>query len=465
MSFASPPFAAFFLIFFLLYYLFPQVRMQNLLVVIGSYIFYGWWNWRFVPLLFGISLVNYLAALIIARSATPAVRRKVLIGAVAVSFAALAIFKYADFFVGSFTAMLATMGLPVSSPALHVILPLGISFMTFQGVAYVVDVYRGEHAAEHDFVKFLAFKAFFPQLIAGPIERARHLLDQFDRPRSLDPDKAARALWLLVYGFFMKLVVADGMAPLVDSLFVSSQPFGWSVILSTVAFGIQIYGDFCGYSTIAKGLALLLGFDLIWNFRFPYWAVSISDFWRRWHISLSNWLRDYLYIPLGGSRGGSLSTGRNLLATMTLGGLWHGASWNFVFWGLLHGVALAAWRFLPVPTIPQSRAGRAAGWLVTMTIVFVGWFLFRARSYDLLTGMLGALRNWNWVPVHSAMLVAIVTVIAPLALIEGIQRRLSDDFFVLKLPPWATYPALSAMTLLCLVMSRDYQPSFIYFQF
>jgi D-alanyl-lipoteichoic acid acyltransferase DltB (MBOAT superfamily) len=342
-------------------------------------------------------------------------------------------------------------------------LPLGISFMTFQGLAYVVDVWRGDHPAEYDLLKFLCFKTFFPQLIAGPIERAGHLLTQFGQRRTLDRDKVAQASWLLTYGYFLKLFAADGMAPIVDSLFVAQQPFAWSVVLGSVAFGVQIYADFCGYSLIAKGTALLLGFNLIWNFHFPYWSVSIREFWRRWHISLSQWLRDYLYIPLGGSRRGKYRNVANLLITMGLGGLWHGAAWNFVLWGLLHGVALAVWRILPVPAKPDTWFGRAVGWAATMLIVFTGWFLFRARSFDLMAGMLSSLNNWEWAPVHSATLTAIVTVAVPIAVVESLSRR--DDFFVLTWPRWATHLMLSGLTMTCMVMLRHYQVQFIYFQF
>jgi D-alanyl-lipoteichoic acid acyltransferase DltB (MBOAT superfamily) len=336
--------------------------------------------------------------------------------------------------------------------------------MTFQGIAYVVDVWRGEHAAERDLVRFLAFKAFFPQLVAGPIERASHLLDQFSQPRTLDLEKVRRAAWLLAYGYCLKIVFADSMAAIVDSLFVKNQPFAWSVVFGTIAFGIQIYADFCGYSLIAKGAALLFGFDLIWNFRFPYWSTSISDFWRRWHISLSNWLRDYLYIPLGGSRHGQFTTGRNLLITMGLGGLWHGASWNFVFWGLLHGVALTAWRFLPVASPPVTRLGKTAGWLATMAIVFVGWFLFRASSWELLHGMVRAFGNWELAPVHSALITAIAAAVVPLALLEW-QLQTKGDFSLAQKPVWIFYPTCAVFAIISLAMSSHYQASFIYFQF
>jgi alginate O-acetyltransferase complex protein AlgI len=301
-------------------------------------------------------------------------------------------------------------------------------------------------------------------LIAGPIERANHLLTQFAEERTLDADKVAQAIWLLIYGYTIKIVIADGLAPIVDSIFVANQPFGWSVVFGTLAFGFQIYTDFYGYSLIAKGLALLLGFDLIWNFRFPYWAISPSDFWKRWHISLSRWLRDYLYIPLGGNRYGRLKTIRNLYITMLLGGLWHGAAWNFVGWGLLHGTALAASRYFPDPVKP-SRTRIAIGWALTMLVVFIGWFFFRATSYAVSTGMIAAFRDMEWAPVHSAMLRVLVAAILPLFAIEWLQQRAENDFFLLAAPRWVAYSALSCFCFFSLIMLRQYQASFIYFQF
>src|ERR1700674_2178815 len=261
MSFVSVEFPVFLAIVFALYYLSTSIRIQNFVILVASYVFYGFWDWRFIPLLFGISIANYTAAILIAQTSSPFRKKLFLAVAVSISLAALAFFKYFNFFVASAVSGAGLFGLKLQLPVAQIMLPLGISFMTFQGIAYVVDVSRGEHAAEHDLVRFLAFKAFFPQLVAGPIERAEHLLDQFSRPRTLDADKVRKAVWLLVYGYCIKIVVADSMAAIVDSLFVASQPFAWSVIFGTVAFGIQIYADFCGYSLIAKGAALLFGFD------------------------------------------------------------------------------------------------------------------------------------------------------------------------------------------------------------
>ena len=464
MSFVSAAYLVFLSIVFILYHATSSIRIQNAVILVASYVFYGWFDWRFLPLLVAVSLANYFAALVIAGLENDRARKAVLVGALAVSLVALAVFKYFNFFIDSAATLAGVAGLQFTAPTLKLILPLGISFMTFQGMAYVIDVYRREHAAEPDLIRFLAFKAFFPQLVAGPIERASHLLDQFSKPRTIDEIKIGRALWLLAYGYALKIVIADSMAPIVDSLFIVNQPFGWSVILGTIAFGIQIYADFCGYSLIAKGSALLFGFDLIWNFRFPYWSVSISDFWRRWHISLSRWLRDYLYIPLGGNRHGDLATARNLMITMGLGGLWHGASWNFVFWGLLHGAALVAWRFLPIATDPSTRAGKVLGWAATMVVAFVGWFFFRATSWDVLTVMVAALPNLEWLPIHDALLSAIVFCVVVIAILEYVLQTWGD-YVVVEAPSWVAYSACSVLAVMAVALVGRHQVSFIYFQF
>jgi D-alanyl-lipoteichoic acid acyltransferase DltB (MBOAT superfamily) len=460
MSFVSLAFLIFYAIVFILYYALPGMRTQNLLILVASYFFYGWWDWRFMPLLLGISLTNFITAIVIERAEGGRTKKIFFLTSLAVSLGALALF---DFFSQSLAALARSMGFSADFPTLRLILPLGISFMTFQGLAYVIDVWRGKQAAETDLVRFLAFKAFFPQLIAGPIERANHLLTQFAHERSLDGDKVRQAIWLLVYGFTIKIVIADGLAPIVDSVFTADQPFGWSVVLGTMAFGLQIYTDFNGYSLIAKGLALLLGFDLIWNFRFPYWAVSPRDFWQRWHVSLSGWLRDYLYIPLGGNRYGRYKTIRNLYITMLLGGLWHGASWNFVGWGFLHGTALATSRLFD--DAKPNRAQIVAGWASTMIVVFVGWFFFRATSYSVLHGMLAALNNMEWAPVHGAIVRALFAAALPLFAIEWVQQRTGDDFVLMSARPWATAPILACFCVSCLIMLRQYRATFIYFQF
>ncbi|MBR1167442.1 MBOAT family O-acyltransferase [Bradyrhizobium liaoningense] len=464
MSFVSLAFLCFVPATFLLYHATSRLAVQNVIILVASYVFYGWWDWRFLPLLAGISIVNYAAAIVIAASKREQTRKLLLSLAIAAAMIVLAIFKYFNFFIDSFSMIAERVGLHPNLPTLRIVLPLGISFITFQGIAYVVDVYRGKHAAERDVVKFLAFKAFFPQLVAGPIERASNLLDQFSAPRRFTSDHAERALWLLIYGYAMKVVVADSLAPIVDTLFIPEQPFGWSVILATLAFGIQIYADFNGYSLIAKGVALLFGFELIWNFRYPYWSVSISEFWHRWHISLSTWLRDYLYIPLGGNRRGELITNRNLLLTMALGGLWHGASWTFVLWGLVHGLALVAWRAFSGKEAPGSTVARGLGWALTMLVVFVGWFFFRASNWNLLVGMLYALGNWEWAPVHGAAGLAILSLSVPLMLLEW-QLRSRGDYSVLQWPAWLRYPLFATLAAMTIAASGHVNATFIYFQF
>jgi len=464
MSFVSVAFLCLVPATFLLYHATSRLALQNVIILVASYVFYGWWDWRFLPLLVGISVVNYAAAILIAASPHEHTRKLLVFSAAAVAIVVLAIFKYFSFFVDSFVTIAQHAGLKPNLPTLRIILPLGISFITFQGIAYVVDVYRGKHVAERDLVKFLAFKAFFPQLVAGPIERASNLLDQFSKPRQFTADHADRALWLLIYGYAMKVVVADSLAMIVDTLFIPEQPFGWSVVLATIAFGIQIYADFNGYSLIAKGVALLFGFELTWNFRYPYWSVSISEFWRRWHISLSTWLRDYLYIPLGGNRRGEAITNRNLMLTMALGGLWHGASWTFVLWGLLHGTVLALWRKVPGGDESPSPIARGAGWAVTMLVVFVGWFLFRAANWNLLVGMLGALRNWEWAPVHSAVTLAVLSLATPLMLLEW-QLQAHGDYFLIRRPAWMKYPLFAALAAVTIAASGHVNATFIYFQF
>jgi alginate O-acetyltransferase complex protein AlgI len=442
-------------------------RFHTLVILCVSYVFYAWWDWRFLALLIGLSLLNWGAGLLITQDRARA--KLVLIGALIGSFAILAIFKYANFFLGNLSDASEFLGGTRPFSTLDIILPLGISFITFQATAYTIDVYRGDHAAEADPIKFLAFVAFFPQLVAGPIERAKDLLDQFGGLRRLDSTMVRRAVLYLVYGYTLKMVLADSFAPVVDSLFVKDQHSAWSVVLATLGFGLQIYCDFWGYSLIAKGSALLLGYELRFNFLTPYWSTSIIEFWRRWHVSLSDWLRDYLYIPLGGSRFGAFLTYRNLIITMTLGGLWHGASWNFVFWGLLHGLALAAWRVSGAPAVAQSRLGAAFGWFVTMLVVFAGWFLFRATDWQVLSAMMFALGNWEWLPVHGILLRMIAVAVLALAAFEYMQQRYGGlDGLALAVSPAAYLVrpvAFGIMIVMCIAMTRTVNPTFIYFQF
>ncbi|MBR0900702.1 MBOAT family protein [Bradyrhizobium tropiciagri] len=435
-------------------------RLQNWVLLIASVTFYAWWDWRFTSwLLLSISIA-YAAAIGIERSRW---RGSILAAAVIALLGILAYFKYANFFIDSLAAMLRAAGVSVSLPTLKIILPIGISFYTFQAIAYMVDVYRKDIRAESDLVVFTTFKIFFPQLVAGPIERAAHLLPQIRKPSPVDQEMVDRAVWLMVLGYFMKIGIADVLAPHVELAFSANQPSGWWTLLGTYAFGLQIYGDFLGYSLIAKGVALLFGIDLIWNFNLPYWSTSIVEFWRRWHISLSRWLRDYLYIPLGGSRGSQTATIRNLMVTMLLGGLWHGASWTFVLWGGLHGFALALNHIMGSQP-PARFIGKVMGWLVTMLVVFIGWFLFRIGSLQQGYAMLSTLSNMQWLPAHSDLAVTLTSATVGIAAMEYAQLR-GGNFFVLSWNPWARAMLYAGLCGYTLLVAQHVETKFIYFQF
>jgi D-alanyl-lipoteichoic acid acyltransferase DltB (MBOAT superfamily) len=437
-----------------------RARVQNWILLIASLTFYAWWDWRFLSWLLVSIGVAYAAGILIEMSR---LRGWILAAAIAALLAILGYFKYANFFVDSFAAMLRAAGIPASPSTLTIILPLGISFYTFQAIAYIVDVYRGDIRAERDLVLFTTFKIFFPQLVAGPIERARHLLPQIRKPSPVDAEMVASAVWLMLLGYFMKIGIADVLAPNVELAFSATQPSGWWTLLGTYAFGLQIYGDFLGYSLIAKGVAKLFGIDLIWNFDFPYWSTTMVDFWRRWHISLSRWLRDYLYIPLGGSRGSQAATMHNLMVTMLLGGLWHGASWTFVLWGGLHGTALAA-NHLARKEAQQRPVGKSVGWLATMLVVFAGWFLFRIGSMQQGYAMLCALGNMRWFPAHSDLAVTLVTTTALVAVLELAQLR-QGRYFVLAWNPWARAALYAGLCGYTLLVAQHVETQFIYFQF
>jgi alginate O-acetyltransferase complex protein AlgI len=465
MNFTSSVFVAFCLSVYPIYFLVAEsVRMRNLLILSASYFFYGWWDWRFLFLIIITCSLDFKVAHWLENSTGTRRKRQFLCLSLVSNLGVLGIFKYFNFFADSLNLALAHLGLHEHLTTLRIILPVGISFYTFQSLAYVFDVYRGTIRSERDPIVFFAFVAFFPQLAAGPIERAYHMLPQFRRvcfPSRLD---VRHGVWLLVRGFFTKMVIADTLAPWVNLNFQANQTSGWSSILATAAFGIQIYGDFQGYSLIAKGLAALLGFQLMWNFDFPYWASSIQEFWHRWHISLSTWLRDYLYIPLGGSRVSSPRLYFNIVITMLLGGLWHGAGWNFIIWGLWHGIALScnhAYRRLLGGSV-NANIGR----FFTLLVVFVGWFFFRAGDYAVWRGMLGSLQNMHWLVVHTALLRIIVLLALPMALMEYIERSHGGDQFTFaNFNGFALGLIEMAMIIMIFSVSQRSPLAFIYFQF
>ena len=390
MLFNSFEFALFLPVVFLLYWFVfnRSLRAQNLFVVGASYLFYGWWDWRFLMLIAFTSLCSYASGLLIERFRGKPLGSVVSVGNILLNLGILGIFKYYDFFVASFAELFHIAA--YDNLLLQIILPVGISFYTFQALSYSIDVHRGKLAPTRDVVAFFAFISFFPQLVAGPIERATNLLPQFLRPRTFDTAQAVDGLRQALWGFFKKIVVADNCAILANGIFDNYETLsGGALVIGAVAFSFQIYGDFSGYSDIAIGISRLFGFSLMRNFNYPYFSRDIAEFWRRWHISLTTWFRDYVYIPLGGSRGSKWTVFRNTLVIFLVSGFWHGANWTFIAWGGYHALL-----FLPLILSGRNRkytgdvaAGRtlptareALQIASTFALAAVGWIIFRAES-------------------------------------------------------------------------------------
>jgi D-alanyl-lipoteichoic acid acyltransferase DltB (MBOAT superfamily) len=402
MLFDTPIYFLFLTIVVLIYWRFDR-RRQNIFLLAASYFFYGWWDWRFLLLMVGSTTVDYLIARKIGESDTPAHRRGFLIFSLILNFGFLGFFKYFNFFADSFVTTLHAFGAgPATIQFLEIVLPPGISFYTFQEVAYIVDVYYRKLEPADSIIDYALFISLFPHLIAGPIQRPSHLLPQVQRERHLKTEAFFDGCMLIVSGLFRKCVIADQCALIANAAFDGR--WGHSMlatVLGTVAFALQIYGDFSAYSDIARGSAQLIGFHFMVNFRQPYLAVGLQDFWRRWHISLSTWLRDYLYIPLGGNRFGNWNTYRNLMLTMLLGGLWHGANWTFVVWGGIHGGGLGVERMVSERSAAAPAARPSWIWLkrlLTFSVVCLAWIFFRARSVREAFSLVRALTVWDWRP-------------------------------------------------------------------
>jgi len=391
MLFNSVDFAIFLPLVFLLYWFVANrnLKSQNLLIVISSFIFYGWWDWRFLGLLVFSAMVDYFVGLGLMRENHPLKRKYLLYISISLNLGLLGFFKYFNFFLDSFNEAFTFLGHPVKSESLHIILPVGISFYTFQSLSYGIDVYKRKMEPTKELLAFLAFVSFFPQLVAGPIERAAHLLPQFLRKRRFDYVNAVDGMRLILWGFFKKIVIADNCAPYVNDIFLNYQHYsGGTLIMGAVLFSFQIYGDFSGYSDIAIGVARLFGVNLMRNFRYPYFSVNIADFWQRWHISLTTWFRNYLYIPLGGNRGNRWFKIRNVFIVFLVSGLWHGAKWTFVFWGFINALFL-----LPLllndgdKNLAENRSetilptvSELFRMLFTFILVTFAWIFFRAEN-------------------------------------------------------------------------------------
>lgn len=535
MLFNSYTFLAFYAVVYLSYLLIRHRRAQNLLLLAASYVFYAAWDPRFLSLILLSTLVDYVAAIRIeslshvdavssSRGRMPPGRSRLcwLLASLVTNLGVLAAFKYLGFASESLGEILGWVGLQASFPLMQIILPVGISFYTFQTLSYTIDVYRRRIPAERDLFDFALFVAFFPQLVAGPIERAAHFLPQIKRARQIRRTDLGIGLQFVLVGYFAKVVVADSVAPIVDQVFANPQRYSGAVVWSgAVGFAAQIYGDFLGYSLIARGISRWMGFRLVSNFRQPYLATSPRDFWHRWHRSLSFWLRRYVYFELGGSRCGALATYRNLLVTMVLGGLWHGAAWSFVLWGLYHGMLLViehVWRSLmprgktpyPVPLAsgtegeeaesaakrpdsPQSKQSfparqaaavhhrpadsaallryafgplvHSAKVAITFLLVLIGWVLFRCESVGEIGVVFGRMfASSDGVDEPAAYALPILAALSVLMLFDVWRERNHSQLVLLRATlavRWSVYVFL----ILCIVTVGFRPAAFLYFQF
>jgi alginate O-acetyltransferase complex protein AlgI len=469
--FNSFEYALFLPIVFLLYWFIfnRSVRLQNFFLLVCGYVFYGWWDWRFLFLIAFSTCLDYFVGRQLGRTENARSRKLIFGLSVLVNLGFLGFFKYYNFFISSLVDACAAIGLQVSVLPLSIILPVGISFYTFQSLSYTADVYLKKMKPTNDLLLFATFISFFPQLVAGPIERAFHLLPQFERGRRFSYEAAVTGMRQILWGLFKKIVIADTLAGYVDAIFSNYQNLpGSTLVLGAIYFAVQIYCDFSGYSSIAIGTARLFGFSLMTNFNYPYFAKSVAEFWRRWHISLTSWFRDYVYIPLGGSRGTLQRTAFNVIVVFTLSGLWHGANWTFLAWGLLNGLLI-----LPsvlsgkqkVSSNGKSPMLTFAKVLFTFACITVTWIFFRAQSISEATRYLGIIFSPSLFtyPVQHGMALAL-PLIALLFLVEWMRcYRMPYLLSMLDsgLLRWGVYVVL---IITCLVFFKQNQ-AFIYFQF
>lgn len=451
-------------------------RAQNLLLLVASYVFYGWWDSRFLLLIVLSSVVDYGVGIGIADASSARRKKLLLVVSLALNLGLLGVFKYYNFFVESFVEALLSCGIESSSARLNVILPVGISFYTFQTLSYSIDIYRGQLKPTRDFIAFCAFVSFFPQLVAGPIERAGNLLPQFLTDRKFEYAKVVDGLRQMLWGLFKKVVIADNCAVYANLAFDSYGEYGsLSLILGAFCFALQIYCDFSGYSDIAIGVSRLFGFTLMRNFAFPYFSRDAAEFWRRWHISLSTWFRDYVYFPLGGSKGSTAKTIRNTLIVFCVSGLWHGANWTFVVWGLLNALYV-----LPLQIAGLNRrfvkADRSTSVLptlaealqisITFALTVFAWVFFRAESLDHAFAFLGRIVACDTASNAIQLPVELWAIIGGFLAIEWLQRGQQHplDFTgkqISRSRRWAIYYGI----IVVILMFGGEQQDFIYFQF
>ncbi len=482
MLFNSLEFLIYLPIIFIIYWfvLNKNLKLQNLLIALASYFFYGWWDFRFLALILFSTLLDYTLGRLIDKENRTQRRKLFLWLSILVNIGFLGIFKYYNFFIDSFIATFSHFGLSLNSRTLNIILPVGISFYTFQTLSYTIDIYRKKMKATKDFVAFAAFVSFFPQLVAGPIERATNLLPQFSKKRTFSYQDGMDGMLLITWGFFKKIVIADNLAFVVDEIFKNYDSYSGDIlILGAVLFAFQIYADFSGYSSIARGLAKWFGFDLMVNFNFPYFSRNIGEFWRRWHISLSTWFRDYIYIPLGGSRVTKTKAIRNIFIIFLVSGFWHGANWTFIAWGGLHAML-----FIPSFVLGTNRQYKGKGFgesnflpnvkeslsvLYTFIVVTIGWVFFRSESItDSLHYIIGMFNWYSHPPFLNPydyqsldkefLVLGVFIFIEYLLNAKKLHRFKSSTVLV-----WTACILLFVFTLLSNPVSKEM--SFIYFQF
>jgi len=478
MLFNSIDFALFLPIVFGLYWFVvnKNLRLQNFFIVLASYVFYGWWDWKFLSLIFLSTVVDYSVGVGLSKKEKPIDRKILLWISIIVNLGLLGFFKYYNFFLDNFITAFSFFGKEISAGSLHIILPVGISFYTFQTLSYTIDVYKKNLEPTKDFIAFAAFVSFFPQLVAGPIERATHLLPQFYLKRNFDYGKAVDGLRQILWGLFKKIVIADNCAEYANLIFNNSSDYsGSTLFLGAIFFTFQIYGDFSGYSDIAIGTSRLFGFDLKQNFAFPYFSRDIAEFWRRWHISLSTWFRDYLYIPLGGSRGGKWKKTRNTFAIFIVSGFWHGANWTFIAWGFLNAIY-----FLPLLLFDKNRNNldivakgsyfpkfkEFLSILLTFCLTVIAWVFFRANNIEHALSYLVGIFSFALFSIPTVFPKITIFLILLFLIVEWLGREQQYaiaqlEFKFSKVLRWSFYMIIC----LFIFIFHGKQQEFIYFQF